>query len=108
MTAARFQCPQDAQPSTKLTISGVWGSVTNKRFCGTGRAVVPRKQAFLYKKALLANSVLFDRNKYRDRRAADFARSDRQCAVAHHFKAFTDVVERYMRLVVVDFTEAGT
>ena len=48
------------------------------------------------------------RNKYRHHRAADFARSARQCAVAHHFKAFTDVVERYMRLVVVDFTEAGT
>ncbi|MBR1482048.1 MAG: hypothetical protein IJ598_03655, partial [Ruminococcus sp.] len=28
-----------------------------KRFCGTGRAVVPRKQEFLYKKALLAYFV---------------------------------------------------
>ena len=29
-----IQCPKDAQPPPQVAISGVWGYVTNKRFCG--------------------------------------------------------------------------
>ena len=58
--------------------------------------------------AILMSVLIFVGDKYTHSCSAVFARLYCQCALAHHREPFTDVFERYMRLVVVVFTETRT